>query len=143
LDRKKITKQSLTDDEYLHLLGICQWVFNSNSHFIIEMIDQEHHGNSMESWHKLTELTAGQLKDHKNLVVNILSQDIYDCFNGLVEMRNSIMHSFPTGNVVDGYNIAVYKDKSDKQIEIDKNYLRHFISQNETLSGLIHAQRGC
>lgn len=72
METNSITRQSLTDDEYLYLLGVCQWVFNTNAHFIIEMIDKEHHGNSDESWYKLTNLTVGQLSDHKNLVVNIL-----------------------------------------------------------------------
>ena len=43
-----ITKQSTTDEEFLKLLGISQWVFNSNCSFIIEMIDCEHHNNSDE-----------------------------------------------------------------------------------------------
>jgi hypothetical protein len=57
-------------------------------------------------------------------------------------MRNAIMHSFPTGENPDGYYIAFYKDKNNKQVAIDKDYLRAFIKQNETLCCLIHGARG-
>ena len=43
----------------LRVMRLCQWVFNSNCSFIIEMIDKEHHNNSSEPWYKLIELTAG------------------------------------------------------------------------------------
>lgn len=143
METRSITRQSLTDDEYLHLLGVCQWVFNSNAHFIIEMIDKEHHGNSAESWYELTGLTAGQLKDHKNLVIGILPHDVYDLFDELVVMRNAIMHSFPTGENPDGYYVAFYKDKkTGEQVTIDKEYLREFIEKNEALCLRIHDVRG-
>jgi len=45
---EKVTRQSLTDIEYLTLLGMCQWVFNSNVHFIITLIDKEHHAVTEE-----------------------------------------------------------------------------------------------
>lgn len=136
------TKQSLTSDNYLHLLGVCQWVFNSNCGFVIEMIDSEHHGNSGESWYELANMTAGRLKDHKKLVLSILSQDIYDCFSDLIDQRNAIMHSLPTGKIVDGHPIAIYKDRDNKQIDIDEQFLRDFIGQNEALSARIHSRRG-
>lgn len=33
-----ITRQSTSDEEFLYLLGLCQWVFNSNVNFIIEIL---------------------------------------------------------------------------------------------------------
>ena len=92
-----ITRQSTSDDELLNLLGISLWVFNSNCGFIIEMIDKEHHSNSSEPWHKLVELTSGRLLDYKNLIITILGKEIYDLFDNLVEERNCIIHSLPTG----------------------------------------------
>lgn len=143
METRAMTRQSLTDDEYLSLLGICQWVFNSNIHFLIEMIDEEHHGNSTESWYELADLMAGQLKDHKNLVVGILSHDVYNLFSELVTMRNAIIHSFPTGENPDGYYVAFYKDKkTNEQVAIDKKYLKEFIKKNEALSLQIYSARG-
>ena len=40
--KKELTHQSLTSDEFLNLLGISIWVFNSNISFLIEMLDKEH-----------------------------------------------------------------------------------------------------
>ncbi len=140
---EKLTRQSLTDNEFLYLLGVCQWVFNSNVSFIIEMIDKEHHNNSEESWFNLVEKTAGNLKDYKNIVYNILGRDIYDLFNELVLERNAIFHSFPTGEKVNNYYIPIYRnDYKGLNIEIDKEYLKAFIKKNEKLSDLIYRFRG-
>ena len=139
----KITRQSTTDEEFLYLLGVCQWVFNSNCHFIIEMIDKEHHNNSDEPWTVLIELTAGRLKDYKNKISAILGTDIYNLFDKLVEDRKSIIHSFPTGEKIDNYVIPIYRnDTKKKYIKIDKTYLLDFIKKNEELSDLIYEFRG-
>ncbi len=140
---RNITKQSITDEEFLKLLGIALWVFNSNCHFIIEMTDKEHHNNSEESWYKLKNLSAGKLKDHKNNVENILGKEIFNIFNKIIEIRNSIVHSFPTGEKVDGNVIPMYMGKNDnKYTIIDKTYLIEFIKLNEKLNGLIYEKRG-
>jgi len=137
-----LTRQSLTDKEYLTLLGICQWVFNSNCHFIIEMIDREHHAQSDESWFDFLQLTAGQLVGHKNLVESILGTEIHCLFENLKNCRNTIIHSFPTGEKVEEYYVAMYrKDAASRYITIDKNYLRAFIRDNEKLHTLIYAKR--
>lgn len=141
---KNLTRQSLSDDELLYLIGVSQWVFNSNLHFIIEMIDKEHHNNSEESWFDLIELTAGKLKgDHKDLILSVLGSEIYDLFADIKEKRDAIVHSFPTGKKVDGYCIPVYRnDTKGKRVEIDKEYLKEFIKQNEKLSSLVYKIRG-
>ena len=137
----KETRQSTSDEELLYLLGICQWVFNSNCGFIIEMIDKEHHDNSNKPWHTLIELTAGQLKDYENKITEIMGDDIYNLFDKLVTKRNSIIHSLPTGEKVDDYVIPIYRnDSKGINIKIDKEYLREFI--NEELSDLIYKFRG-
>ena len=143
MNRDQITRQSTTDEDLLYLLGVSQWVFNSNCAFIIEMIDKEHHNNSDESWNTLLDLTAGTLKDYKNLVKTILTEDIYDLFYELVEMRNAIIHSLPSGKKVDNYPVSIYRNtKKNLNFDIDKRYLQEFIKKNEKLSLLIHEVRG-
>jgi hypothetical protein len=137
-----LTRQSLTDDEYLILLGICQWVFNSNCSFIIEMIDSEHHENSDTSWFEFLGLTAGQLKNHKGLLLSLLGKDIYKLFENLAVHRNMIIHSSPTGEKRENYYVPMYrKTKQDDYIVIDKEFLKNFIQDNEQLSLLIHKVR--
>lgn len=139
----KITRQSTSDDEFLYLLGMSQWVFNSNCGFIIEMIDKEHHNNSNEHWIELIELTSGNLLNHKNMIISILGKDIYDIFNLLVDKRNTIIHSMPTGEKVDDYVIPIYRnDKKNKYVKVDKKYLLEFIKENEKLCDKIHKFRG-
>ena len=108
----KITRQSTSDDEFMYLLGLCQWVFNSNCSFIIEMIDKDHHNNSSEPWYKLIELTAGNLLNYKNKIISILGKSIYDLFAKLIDDRNCIIHSIPTGAKVDNYVMSISKDFS-------------------------------
>ena len=139
----KITRQSTSDDEFLYLLGVSQWVFNSNCGFIIEMIDKEHHNNSNELWKELIELTAGRLLNYKNKIIAILGRDIYNLFGELVDDRNSIIHSIPTGEKVNDYVISIYRnDKKNKYIKVDKKFLINFIKKNEELSNAIHKFRG-
>lgn len=139
----QITRQSTSDEELLYLLGISQWVFNSNCGFIIEMIHKEHHGNSNEPWIKFIELTSGNLLNYKKLIISILGQDLYDLFDLLVDKRNAIIHSMPTGEKVDNYVIPIYRnDSKNKYIKIDKKYLIDFIKENEKLSDKIHSFRG-
>lgn len=138
-----ITRQSISDEEFLYLLGACQWVFNSNFSFIIELIDKEHHNNSDEKWNRLIELTAGRLLNYKNKIITILDNNIYNLFCELVDERNSIIHSIPTGEKIDNYVIPIYRnDSRNKYIKIDKKYLKDFIKKNEKLSDLLHMFRG-
>jgi len=137
-----LTRQSLTDEAYLTLLGICLWVFNSNCHFIIEMIDREHHAQSNGSWFYFIGLTAGRLAGRMNLVRSILGTEIHCLFEDLTDRRNKIIHSFPTGEMVEGYYVAMYrKNAANPYINIDKDYLEAFIRDNDTLHTLIYAKR--
>ena len=139
----KVTRQSISDDEFMYLLGVCQWVFNSNCSFIIEMIDKEHHNNSKEPWHTLIDLTAGNLLNYKNKIISILGDEIYDLFDELIDKRNTIIHSIPTGEKVDDYVIPIYINSSkNKYVRIDKNFLMNFIKKNEQLSDKIYNFRG-
>lgn len=139
----RITRQSTSDDEFLYLLGLSQWVFNSNCHFIIELIDKEHHNNSDEHWFKLIDLTAGQLLDYKNIIINVLGINIYNLFSEVVDNRNTIIHSIPTGEKIDDYVIPIYRNISKKKyIKIDKTYLINFIKKNQKLSDKLYKFRG-
>lgn len=139
----KLTRQSTSDDEFLNLLGVCQWVFNSNCGFIIEMIDKEHHSNSDEPWIRLIELTAGNLLNYKNKIETILGAEIYSLFSELVNDRNYIIHSIPTGKKIDDYVIPIYRnDTKGKYVEISKDFMLNFIKRNEELCTLIHKCRG-
>ena len=138
-----LTRQVTSDDEFIHLLGTSQWVFNSNCSFIIEMIDKEHHNNSSESCQRLLELTAGKLLDYKNIIITVLGEDIYNLFHKLVDDRNSIMHSIPTGERIDNYTIPIYRnDTKNKYVRIDKSFLQNFIRENEQLSDKLYKFRG-
>lgn len=138
----RITRQSTSDDEFLYLLGLSQWVFNSNCHFIIELIDKEHHNNSDEHWFRLIDLTAGQLLNYKNIIINVLGINIYNLFSEVVDNRNTIIHSVPTGEKIDDYVIPIYRNISKKKyIKIDKTYLTNFIKKNQKLSDELYKFR--
>ena len=141
--RSNLTRQSLTDSDLLILLGISQWVFNSNCHFVIEMIDKEHHGNSDVSWFEFLSLTAGQINNNYADIINtVLGVEISELFHDLINRRNKIMHSFPTGEKPDGYPIPMYrKSINDPYISIDKKYLEQFIADNSELSSKINEKR--
>lgn len=104
---------------------------------------KEHHNNSDERWIDLIELTAGWLLNYKDKIITILGEEIYNLFSELVDKRNSIIHSIPTGEKVDNYVIPVYRnDSKHKYVRINKKYLIDFIKKNEKLSSLIHSFRG-
>lgn len=64
-------------------------------------------------------------------------------FSDVLEERNIIIHSFPTGEKVDNYVIPIYRnDSKNKYIRIDKKFLVNFIEKNEKLSDLIYRFRG-
>jgi len=89
----------------------------------------------------LNKLTAGRLKDHKKLITKLLNDEIYQLFSELVDKRNSIIHSIPTGKMVDDYAVSIYWDKNGT-VDIDKEYLLDFIKGNERLCLLVHEVRG-
>ena len=144
--KTSLTRQSLSSDEYLELLGISNWVFQSNVSFIIEMIDKEHHSHSNTSWFELIETTSGQLKSHhEDKIRNCISSEAFELFVDLAERRNQIVHSLPTGTLQNNHPIMVYRSsrkRGSKSIAITDDFLKKFISDNSTLSSLIHKARG-
>ena len=144
--KSDLTNQSLSSDEYLELLGISNWVFQSNVGFIIEMIDKEHHNHSDVSWFELVEATGGKLSGcHDNKIKDYIGDEAFILFADLIERRNQIVHSLPTGTLQNNHPIMVYcssRRKGSKFIEITDDFLKKFISDNNTLSRLIHKARG-
>ena len=144
--KKELTRQSLTSDEFLNLLGISIWVFNSNISFLIEMLDKEHHNTTEFLRRDLLKLTAGQLaglskKTEKYGIKlrEILGEEIATLFVEIIDKRNAIIHSTPTGNDNLGYVVPVYYGKDT--IYITKKYLIEFIRLNDKLSLLIYNKR--
>ena len=144
--KSDLTNQSLSSDEYLELLGISNWVFQSNVAFIIEMIDMEHHDHSKASWFELVEATSGQLKSrHEDKIRNCIGSEAFVLFADLVKRRNQIVHSLPTGVLYNEHPIMIYRSPrkhASKSIEITDEILKKFISDNNKLSCLIHKARG-
>ena len=81
--------------------------------------------------------------NYKNKIISILGKSIYDLFAKLIDDRNCIIHSIPTGEKVDNYVIPIYRnDSKNKYIRIDKEFLKNFIKENEKLNNKIHKFRG-
>lgn len=113
MNPETLTRQSLTNFDYLALIGIANWVFNSNVEFLIENIDKEHHGRSNISWFVLIEETADQLvQKHEKLIRLIIGDTGFELFRTLIAKRNAIVHAIPTGEKDDGYPIAIYREKT-------------------------------
>lgn len=144
--KTELTHQSLTSDEFLNLLGISLWVFNSNFSFLIEMLDKEHHNTTEFLWRDLLKLTAGQLaglskktRQYGIKLKQILGEEIATLFKEIVDKRNTIVHSIPTGNNNLGYFVSAYYDNDT--IYITTEYLKEFIRLNDKLSSLIYNKR--
>ena len=71
----------------------------------------------------------------------------------MIDDRNCIIHSIPTGEKVDNYVIPIYRnDSKNKYIRIDKEFLKNcskekmntvlVIKENEKLNNKIHKFRG-
>lgn len=139
------TRQSLSSNKYLELLGISNWVFQSNVGFIIEMIDKEHHDHSNISWFELVDSTSGRLKSrYEDKIKDNVGDEAFTLFADLIERRNQIVHGLPTGKLHNDHPIMVYRsaNKQIKSMDITDEFLMEFISDNSTLSSLIHKARG-
>lgn len=87
------TRQALSPENYLILLGASLCVFSSNNAFVIENILRIDRSNL--AWHDLIDLESGQLKPHVARTITKKSGDssIASLFNEIVSMRNRIIHS--------------------------------------------------
>lgn len=138
---KKYTRIALPEDDYITLLGIALYVFNSNNSFIIENI--LHVKKDEADWYEL-------IDDEKGKVINTLkeiltdSHEIYKLFKSIKEKRNRIVHSFPITEKNTGRQRLQTKSKIRKGNEqelISEEYLIEFIQENELLNNLLYQFR--
>ena len=135
------SRQALPTRKYRELLGSAISVFNSNNSFIIENILSQDI-DSRYDWYSLIDRTSGRLVEPiKETITKNSDANISEKFEGLVTMRNRIVHSFQvTGE--NGEQILATKTKDDRQFIITEEYLYDFIKKNEDLSTLLHKFRG-
>lgn len=138
----ELTRQSLPPDNYLLLLGASICVFNSNNAFIIENILRT--SLCTKSWYELIDLNSGRLKPHivETISNKAGSTDIADLFDGVIDMRNRIVHSFQVTVENGNQMLATKARRTHEQFRVTEDYLREFIEKNERLSGLLHSFRG-
>lgn len=138
---EKYTRIALPEDDYITLLGIALYVFNSNNSFIIENI--LHVKKDEADWYEL-------IDDEKGKVINTLkeiltdSHEIYKLFKSIKEKRNRIVHSFPITEKNTGRQRLQTKSKIRKGNEqelISEEYLIEFIQENELLNNLLYQFR--
>lgn len=138
---EEYTRQALPERKYRELIGSSISVFNSNNSFIIENILNHDHSKEY-SWHKLIDVTSGQLtKPIKETITKNSDTKISKLFADVVLMRNRIIHSFQITDT-DGTQKLATKEKNGTQFVITEEYLYRFIKKNEELSILLHDFRG-
>lgn len=138
---EKYTRIALPEDDYITLLGIALYVFNSNNSFIIENI--LHVKKDEADWYEL-------IDDEKGKVINTLkeiltdSHEIYKLFKSIKEKRNRIVHSFPITESKNHQQRLQTKSKikdGSKQELISEKYLVEFIQENDKLSNMLYQLR--
>ncbi|MDT2620905.1 selenium binding protein [Lactococcus petauri] len=143
-----LTLQALPKQEYIELLGVSLYVFNSNNSFIIEniLINQED-----LNWYTLIDFTSGKiiepaektiLKKTKETDNEELGMKIINLFKELISKRNRIIHAFCITDQDSREQLLATKDKNNIQYPITIEYLQEFIKQNSILSSLLHEFRG-
>lgn len=136
------TRQSMPNEEYLKILSMALYAFNSNNAFIIENI--LHTAPEEYSWHTLMDKESGKLE---SLVKKVITENstpaIANLFHDLVHKRNRIIHSFPITEDITGEQILQTKDKfmNNNQYPITIQYLKDFLKDNEKLSDLLNKYR--
>ena len=115
-------------------------VFIYNNGFIIENIINT---DSDYSWYDLIDKESGQLKSPiaKTITKNA-GAEIAELFSDIVYRRNRIIHSFRCTSSKEEQILATKDRITNKQFDIDKQYLVKFINLNNQLSELLHKYRG-
>jgi hypothetical protein len=136
---EKYSRQSLPPRKYRELLGSAICVFNSNNQFIIENILRQ---DSLKyKWHELIDKTSGELSEAvKETISRKSNTKIATAFSELIAKRNRIIHSFQVTH--NDEQILRTKNNKGEQFNITEDYLLKFITDNETLSSLLHDFRG-
>lgn len=136
------TRQAVPTQEYRELLGIALFVFNANNAFIIENIL---HTNSVDyNWYELIDKESGKLLKAVEATIKLqTTNEVYQLFSEIIEMRNRIIHSFAITDT-DGEAKLATKTKvkeDNKQFVITKEYLIDFIKKNEALNLMLDEYR--
>ena len=145
-----LTLQALPKQEYIELLGISLYVFNSNNSFIIENILNTQEDLDL-NWYDLIDFTSGNiiepakktiLEKTKRTDNEELGNKIINLFIELTSKRNRIIHAFCITYPDSKEQLLATKDKNNLQYPITTEYLKAFIKQNSILSSLLHEFRG-
>lgn len=137
------TRQSLPERDYRELLGTALCVFNANNQFIIENILKI--SGDQHNWWELMDKTSGSIL-HKVMIEqygDIVSENIIELFNILVEKRDRIVHSFQMTYSMDTKEqiLATKDPKTDEQFIITREYMMNFIKENDKLNEMLHELR--
>lgn len=136
---EEYSHQSLPSKNYRELLGTAISVFNSNNQFVIENVLRI--DNSNYNWYELIDGTSGDLLEPiKETITKNSDKKIAILFGNLVSKRNRILHSFQVTE--NNEQILRTKNKKNEQYNITEEYLLEFISENDSLSTMLHKLRG-
>lgn len=140
MELRSLARISLPKDEYVYLLGMAMSVFISNNGFIIENIINT---DSAYSWYDLIDKESGRLKsDIAQTITKKAGPEIAELFSDIVYRRNRIIHSFRCTSSKNEQILATKDRRTDKQFNIEEEYLVEFIKLNDKLSDLLHEYRG-
>lgn len=86
---------------------------------------------------------SGQLKSPiAQTITKNASAEIAELFSDIVYRRNRIIHSFRCTSSKNEQILPTKDRRTDKQFNIEEEYLVEFIKLNDKLSDLLHEYRG-
>ena len=140
MELRSLTRISLPKDEYVYLLGMAISVFISNNGFIIENIINT---DKSYSWYDLIDKESGRLNSPiAQTITKKAGPEIAELFSDIVYRRNRIIHSFRCTSSKNEQILPTKDRRTDKQFNIEEEYLVEFIKLNDKLSDLLHEYRG-
>lgn len=139
MELRLLTRISLPKDEYVYLLRMSMLVFISNNGFIIENIINT---DGDYSWHDLIDKESGRLKAPiAQTITKNAGAEIAELFSDIVYRRNRIIHSFRCTSSKNEQILATKDRHTDKQFDLEEEYLVQFIKLNDKLSDLLYKYR--
>ena len=139
MELRSLTRIPLPKDEYVYLLGMAMSVFIYNNGFIIENIINT---DGDYSWHDLIDKESGRLKAPIAQTINKnAGAEIAELFSDIVYRRNRIIHSFRCTSSKNEQILATKDRHTDKQFDLEEEYLVQFIKLNDKLSDLLYKYR--
>lgn len=139
MELRSLTRISLPKDEYVYLLGMAMSVFIYNNGFIIESIINT---DGAYSWYDLIDKESGRLKAPiAQTITKNAGAEIAELFSDIVYRRNRIIHSFRCTSSKNEQILATKDRRTDKQFDLEEEYLVEFIKLNDKLSDLLYKYR--